>query len=187
MKKIVLALLIPLLAGFARETILESSYHYRREDYHRFTHTLSQLSGWGEWIEIEDGSTWQINPWHMSKSGKWRTFDPLVITQNTSWVSSYPYRIVNLVTDEAVEANLCLGPFHDNRHTCFIVAIDYVEQYLALSNQTQWYFSAWDAACLQEWRIGDAVIIGENANMFSLQKSILINVNLNDYLKADHL
>ena len=127
-------------------------------------------------IEIEDGSIWKIRPYDEHKITSWLTSDPLIITQNQRWFSSYRYRIINKYNQSSVEVNLSQGPIKNGPRTLYIEAMNLENGFVYLNNFTQWKIDSKDLQALQTWRERDAVIIGENSDFFSNYEAILINV-----------
>jgi hypothetical protein len=152
--------------------------------YPSSTHWLIAVSAWGDSLELEDGSVWKISSYDGYKVLNWRSNDPLAITQNFRWFSKYNYRIVNQNTGSSLEVNLDLGPIKCGEYTRYIIAIDPSEKALMLSDNTHWEISYYDSSVFSGWAIGDAVIIGYNSGWDSACESILINVAMNNHLRA---
>ncbi len=152
------------------------------------THWLSAVSAIGDSVELEDGSVWRISRYDGQKALSWRLNDPLTITQNHRWFSSYNYRIINQNTGASLEANLFLGPLQYGEHTLYICAIDRVSGYLLLLDSqgetTQWEISSGDSDPFQDWVVNDAVVIGQNSGWDASCESILINISMNDFVRA---
>lgn len=147
-------------------------------------HYLIAVSGIGDSLEFEDGSVWRISAYDRYKPLSWRANDPVMITQNHRWFSKYKYRIVNANTGSALEANLYLGPIQNGEHTRYIIAIDPVEAILMLSDHTHWEVSPYDRFAFRNWDLEDAVIIGYNSGWDSNSEALLINVNMNQSIRA---
>jgi hypothetical protein len=152
--------------------------------YPSAVHWLIAVSGIGDSVELEDGSVWKINSHDGYKAVQWLSSDPLTITQNHRWFSRYSYRIVNQNTGSSLEANLYLGPIRNGEHTRYIEAIDLAQGALLLSDRTHWEVSYLDLAEFRNWAHGDAVIIGINSGWDSHSESLLINVNMNNFIRV---
>ena len=150
-----------------------------------FAPGMHSLTGsFGDRLSIEDGSGWIISPYDAPKLARWGAQDPLIITQNHRWFSRYTYKIINQATGSAVEANLYSGPTRDNPYTRYIMAIDSSRGELMLSDQTRWLISNLDEYGFRDWVLYDAVIIGYNSGWDSSCEGLLINVNMNQKVRA---
>ncbi len=153
-----------------------------------FTHFLTSVSSLNDCVEIEDGSIWKIRTSDQPKINHWRYYHVLIITQNSSWFSSCQYKIINHSTGDTVEADLILGPFENEAHTHYITFIDYTRGELVLSNNTVWQAASSDVSTFRQWKIQDAIIIGQNTAKLSQSfPALLINVNTNNYTRANNL
>jgi hypothetical protein len=152
--------------------------------YSSSLHWLTGSSVHGDSIEIEDGSVWKINSYDSYKALSWRANDPLLITQNTRWFSSYNYKIVNRATGSSIEANLILGPLEFGVFTKYIAFIDWAMGDIVLSDNTRYQTSCYDTSAFHDWDVNDAVIVGYNSGWDSSCESILINVNMDNFIRA---
>ncbi len=152
--------------------------------YSSTVHWLTGVSAFGDSVECEDGSVWKINTYDSYKALSWRANDPLLITQNTRWFSSYNYRIINRATGASIEANLYLGPIQYGEFTRYIAFIDWVMGDIVLTDNTRWQISSYDTSLFRDWEVNDAVIVGYNSGWDSSCDSILINVNMNNFVRA---
>lgn len=147
-------------------------------------HTLIQVAPFGETIELEDGSVWNINSFDSHKALYWRLNDPLIITQNSRWFASYAYKIVNQCTGTSIEANLFFGPVKNGAYTRYILSLDPLRGEIVLNDATRWEVSAYDTSTFRGWVENDAVIIGCNSGWDSSCEGILINVSMNNFVRA---
>ncbi len=156
--------------------------------YPTAVHNLIGVSALGDSIELEDGSVWKISRYEGHRALTWHSNDPLTITQNHRWFSSYNYRIINQNTGACLEANLFLGPLEHGHRTLYITGIDRSSGDLILANgageTTQWELSSGDLDLFQNWALHDAIIIGQNSGWDSNSEAILINVNVNHCVRA---
>ena len=160
--------------------------------YYPFScHWISKISAFGDSLEIEDGSVWELDPTDGYKALHWRSRDPLVITQNRAWFSEYNYRIINKTkefslsnTSRSVTANLKLGPFENGEYTNFIAIMDRLKGELALTDSTNLEVCPRDRSLFRNWKEGQAIIIGVNSGWESSYDLILINVNTNNFVRA---
>lgn len=146
-------------------------------------HWLTNTSYSGTQLELEDGSYWKI-PSDVFSTYNWKIGDPLVVTPNRSWFSHYKYYLVNQITGGYVPADIYVGPGLSNPYRHWIIAIDYALGHIFLENGTAWAISGNDGFVASDWMINDSVIIGANDSWFSGYDSILINVQMNNYVRA---
>lgn len=173
--------------GYACSKEARSGFFFDRYPpvyYSSCVHWLAAVSAFGDSVECEDGSVWKINSYDGYKALNWRASDPLLITQNTRWFSSYSYRIINRNTGSSIEANLFLGPIKNGEFTRYIIAIDPVHGDILLNDNTHWTVSGYDSYVFRDWAVNDAVIIGYNSGWDSSCESILINVNMNNFIRV---
>jgi len=148
-------------------------------------HWMCALSALGDSMMIEDGSIWQLGSYDRDLIRYWFINDPLVITQNGDWFSSYDYRIINRNTGSSVAVNLLQGPVLDDPHSRQIAAIDLQAGIVILSpDDLHWSISSRDRYQLDKWVPGDYVIVGINTGWDSSFANILINVATNSFVRA---
>lgn len=150
-------------------------------------HSIYTISGFGDALGIEDGSIWQISYADAYRVRYWQASDPIVITQNHSWISSYRYRIINKNLGQSVAANLSLGPILDSEFSRYIVWIDLDTNVVVLSDNTHWQVSWLDSSLLVEWALNDYIIIGVNTGWDSSCRNILINSNMDHFIRAKQI
>ncbi|MBU6446583.1 MAG: hypothetical protein KGQ49_04220, partial [Verrucomicrobia bacterium] len=141
-------------------------------------------------LDLEDGSEWKVSTSDGIKASNWHTDDPLIITQNNRWFSSYEYRIINQANNTSVEAKLFLGPLLNGEYSRFIVSIDHTRGEIILNDYSHWNISYLDASLFKKWALNDYVIIGTNSDTSfwdSSSDSLLINVNMNHCVRAKQL
>jgi len=163
-------------AAASYKTTHEGAYHYP-----------VSVSAFGDTVEIEDGSIWQVSSSDKSKTLNWMTSDVLVITQNTAWFSSYDYVIVNVSTGVDVKVNMLLGPYYNGAFTHWASAIDYSGRKLYLEDGSIWEVGGTWASyqdVLDTWLPNDTILIGLNGDSSPTTPNILINVNTNTWVKA---
>lgn len=151
-------------------------------------HWLSGISAFGDSIELEDGSTWKVSDYDRYKANNWRSEDPLLITQNHRWFSKYSYRIINKNSGASVETNLYFGPIKNGEYTLYIFSIDRVKNTIKAINGkneiTHWEICSKDWHEFDEWEPNDAIIVGYNSGWDSRYECILINVNMDNFVRA---
>ncbi|HSX38620.1 MAG TPA: hypothetical protein VLE95_07310 [Chlamydiales bacterium] len=154
-------------------------------------HHVIGISKFDSSIELEDGSIWRISPSETYKTLDWFLHDEITITQNRAWISMYHYRIVNEQTGDSLVANLFLGPHTHGQYTFYITGIDRIFGELILTNgfgeKLGWQISSLDLYTFQHWALHDAVIIGENSDFDANCDALLINVHLNNWIRASQV
>lgn len=138
----------------------------------------------GESVELDDGSVWKVNKYDGYKVLSWKVSDELVITQNHRWFTSYQYRIINQATGTSIEANLFLGPIVNGIASRYASSIDFHNGLALLTDGTQWEICPSDFSLFANWANGDAIIIGFNSGWDSKYDGLLINVNMNQSVRA---
>jgi hypothetical protein len=140
----------------------------------------------GDTIELEDGSRWGVRYSDRNKNYNWLTSDTIKITPNTSWFSSYQYKLTNLNTSETLEVNLVDRPIYKGVNSHWIIYIDAIMDQVTLEDGSLWklnsleYFSVYS-----KWMVGDSIIIGHNDGFFSSSRpNILINCDTNNHVDA---
>jgi len=138
---------------------------------------ITNIGGRGSSITTHDETVWVVAPGSVRTAMRWVEQDPITITPNNSWFSSYEYRLVNQITKKSVEAELSLGP--KVKSSIFIDYIDPRIGFIRLTDGTQWWSDP--SSRLYSWQTGQAVLIGENSAWFG-RKNILININENNHI-----
>ncbi len=140
----------------------------------------------GEFIVLEDGSTWKASKRDMSKIANWQPTDTVVITTNKQWFSSYMFCITNRNAGVSVKCNLHGGPVNFGICSHWIIAINPYTKEVCLEDGSLWNLSAFDAPILSKWLVNDTIIIGLNDGLRCESKpNILINVNTLTHAKAN--
>jgi len=148
-------------------------------------HYITTIFAFENRVEMEDGAVWTISRYDAPKLMRWLQDHPIIITQNHRWFSKYNYRIVNQVTGESLEANLFQGPFLYGFYTRYIASLDLYSGYAFLNDGTQWRISPYDAFLFDQFRVNDVIIIGHNSGYDSSCQGLLINVNMNESVRAE--
>jgi hypothetical protein len=147
-------------------------------------HWLGAISALSDSLQIEDGSMWQIDPYDAYKIRNWFANDPLIVTQNRSWFSTYQYRIINQNTGYSIDVNLIEGPVLNGEYSRQIAALDTFRGEIVLTDNTRWTISRRDAYLLPTWERGDYIITGINSGWDSDYNCILIDVATNNFVRA---
>ena len=146
-------------------------------------HSIFAMSVLADSLEIEDGSVWQIDYYDGYLVRNWYANDPVTITQNRRWFSSFQFRITNLNTGVSVAANLSQGPLLDGEYSRQIAEFNPGGE-IILTDESRWAVSSGDISLLQEWAHGDYIIIGVNSGWDSSCPFILINSNMNNFVRV---
>jgi hypothetical protein len=147
-------------------------------------HWVFALSAFQDCLGLEDGSIWQIDSYQAYQTRDWLTNDPVVITQNHEWFSSYKYRMFNKNLGSSVAVNLSLGPILNGEYSRWIVLLDHDRGVVILSDDSRWTISYRDRGILDEWAINDYIITGVNSGWDSNCPYILINSNMDNFIRA---
>ena len=136
----------------------------------------------GSILEIEDGSHWKIASG--SSLSRWRIGDIITITPNRSWFSDYKYYVINKSIDEYVAADLILGPIAYGSLTHWAVSLDFSQGKVVFENGSCFKICSSDLFLFEQWQINDTIIFGTNDSWFTSYDILLINVNMNHYVRA---
>jgi hypothetical protein len=147
-------------------------------------HCLINIGSNGHSLELEDGSHWEISPMDVYTLLQWRKNDALVITPNYSWLSSYGYYVTNKTRSSYVQANLRIGSLAYGPYAHWIIDIDSNGGHVFLENQMIWCISPEDRYILKNWAVNDHVILGLSDCWLSPFDHILINVNMDNYIRV---
>lgn len=139
-----------------------------------------------EIITLEDGSTWIVKPADQEKLCRWDYSDPVTIVQNRCPISNYQYLILNQMLQEMVAVCFSLESIYEKEPPHWINVIDKTYSYLILEDNSRWNINSYDRQILSNWRVDDIIIIGTNSS-WSSEEYILINVTLDEYVRAEYL
>jgi hypothetical protein len=115
----------------------------------------------------------------------WKTNDPITISQNASWFGSAEYKIINLNDNSSVEVRGHKGPKKNGDYTRYIRSLDWNSYQVTLNDGSSWQMSSWDFLWMnRDWALNDCIIIGINSGWDNSTPAILINVNLNKFVRA---
>lgn len=138
-------------------------------------------------IDLEDGSQWKISDDDRTALLAWRTFDHVVITPNRGFNNDCSYYLTNQVNGSYVRGNLIRGPAVGGERTMQITGLDANSRYkraIYLNNGTSWRVDDSDLFIIDNWHIGDPIIIGRNDAWFTSSGTFLINVTTNTYVRV---
>lgn len=151
-------------------------------------HRILKISDYGDILEMEDNSLWRVDPHNWNKVRSWRLNDPITISQNASWFGAAEYKIINLNDNSYVEVRGHKGPKKNGNFTRYIRSLNWDTYQITLNDNSSWQMSSWDFLWInREWALNDCIIIGVNSSWDNSTPAILINVNLNKFVRAKQL
>jgi hypothetical protein len=128
----------------------------------------------GNFIELNDGSTWKVRHRDRSKVKKWCSSDAIVIETGKFFTWS-TYSLVNYSRNESIDVELCLCDNWQGTSSHWITEINPLQGYVRLENGSTWKISTCELA---SWSIYDDVYIGVSKDWFFNQYNyVLINPN----------
>ena len=146
-------------------------------------HVPFAVSLFGDTVELEDGSIWNVCSYDRYKTLDWMTSDLIIVVPNQTWFSSYNYKMININTGAEVQVNLAFWPVFNGIFTHWIIAIDRINLEICLEDGSVWSISSWDRSTFNEWLPNDTVIIGHNNGLFKQSNpNILINVRKDNFV-----
>lgn len=126
----------------------------------------------GNYIELSDGSIWQVRHRDRNKVKKWRSSDSVVI-ETSSFLSWYAYSLVNYSRNETIDVELYASDSWHGNAAHWIEEVNPFQGYVKLENGSIWHLSTSELAA---WSVNDDVIIGLSKDWFSSQYNyVLIN------------
>lgn len=145
---------------------------------------IKSIGANGKTLTFDNEAIWEISDSYASVVKHWMPGSYVVIIPNTSWLSSYTYRLENLSDNRSqARANLSEGPFM--KYATYITFIDHISNTIGLTDNTVWSMN-WDTATIgktRSWTQGQAVLLGQNRGWFGWAcGNIMININENHYV-----
>lgn len=177
-----------IFSAFAPYPVYDNTY------YPLSYHKIYSKEAFGNSVELDDGSIWKVRPSDAPiVTRTWRSDDYIVVTPSS--MPNYtgcPFYMTNQRTGTYVYVSLQVGPIIGGLNTTEIIRLDPMHGDLTLRDGKgiDYYFQvpANSRAFLNDWYVGQAVIVGSNdnwlMNMWDQCEYILINVERNRYLKA---
>jgi hypothetical protein len=194
MKKLVYALFFSLAQLLASQTSDgEVSFNYIYDMYPTVylpesCHQVTKISYLGDSLELEDGSVWKVSFYDTSKVLSLFQNDVVMITQNNDWFSSYRYRIIHQRTGMTLYVNLSAAPYENGPYTRHVVELDLFHDLVLLrdsaGNVTRYQIALGDTEKFKKWLNNDVVILGHNSGWASDYDCLLINVCLDQHVRA---
>jgi len=144
---------------------------------------IKSIGATGRTLTFDNETIWEISDSSSYTARNWAPGSYVVIIPNTSWFSSYTYRLENVLDHSSVSANLSEGPFM--KYAIFIAFIDRMTNTVGLSDNSIWTVAT-DSQTLRlfhSWQNGQAILVGENRGWFGWPNgNILVNINENAYI-----
>lgn len=143
-------------------------------------HVFSGATEYYDYVQLEDGSLWQVNPQDAYKVQNWSNGALLEVLQNDyyNYKPTYMYKLYNVYSSNYVEVNLGYAPVADNQYTVFIADItkpDYGDGTMTLSDGSVWELNSIDDKAWRGWRPYDILSVGINDAGSYSYPNILIN------------
>lgn len=162
------------------------------------SHLVSEVDPAGSMITIQDGAGWTIKESHQAVVKNWDINTPIAVKPNslslwnkiTGSRPQHKYQLVNLKTNQAVEATLAMGPFKHNPYTRQILRLDTFTGEIYLNNGSSWKvdLSGPCAEIFKSWKNNHYIIMGMNDTWYSMgNQFILIDVDTDNWLPATRL
>lgn len=146
-------------------------------------HCLVSVANMGRLLEIEDGSQWAVSASDAYVLRNWYRGDTLSITPDDSWIVFYDYYIKNETNGTVIKANLHNGPLAFGPYSHWIIGIDHFNGHVHLERMV-YCVNPKDRYILKDWALDDHIIFGLYNTWFSDFDHILINVNVNNYVRV---
>jgi len=141
-------------------------------------HILEAVDPFGDRIEFDDGTTWNISLEDRWEVSLWLPLDIVYVTQSDYMSNSHAYMIINESRGTAVYAAR-LGKPYIWPYAKEIFDMDSILDRILLNDGTIWNIAWIDDSIFKRWLPGDRVIIGINSGHDSYRYPyLLINVGI---------
>lgn len=170
--------ILSVLENISKET--KADLYYYPIDWHWVNNILEA----GALVEFEDGSQWRILGGDVFKTRGWRASDALILTPNTGCFASSSFYITNKATGAYVKADIYNGPLVSGPYTHYVSSVDTFNGHVILENGITFCISGKDTYLLNDWALGDPIILGVNDGWFTTYKSFILNVRTLNYVRA---
>jgi hypothetical protein len=136
-------------------------------------------------IITEEGAHWKIasGQYNASILNYWLVNDSVTIQPNYH-DSNYPYEIKNQISGQRLSVELIVGPELYSAHTLWINGYNMGAKKVYLSNDSCWMVADADMGIFRDWQPNDQIIIGSSNSWFSSYDAILINPQMNNFVRA---
>jgi hypothetical protein len=162
------------------------------------SHFISEVDPAGSMVSIQDGSGFTVKENQQYIAKTWELNSPIAVKPNSLSLWNkiqgskpiHKYQLVNLKTNQSVEATLALGPFKNNPSARQILRLDGVTGEIYLNNGSCWKvdLKGTGAEFFKSWKKNHYVILGMNDTWFSLgNQFIMIDVDTDNWLPASRV
>jgi len=148
----------------------------------------------GEFVELEDGSLWSINPSNKKTLQSWSPGDPLILAPtSSSALLGYPYYISNRNTESYIYVSLHQKPLQRGANTFEISYINPNSGNVTIYNGEShcgFIVNSKDFPLLHGWEVANPILVGLNDNWIAKKdflwkhNFILVNLEKNNFVKA---
>ncbi len=138
----------------------------------------------GNVVALGDGSQWKISPDFVGEVQDWKMQDPIFVSPNYTPFSAHTFWLQNKRTGSSAMANLFLGPEEFGQNSHWIAHIDRPNHVVFIENRVGFDVDARDRDLLADWSVRDTVIVGVSNSWYGSSDHILINVNLNQFVRG---
>ena len=181
-----LSLFLFLTCLFATKSYAYFGDQLSRIYFHPIHHWVIDFSDSEKTLTLEDGSVWTISSPY-SAVNDWHRNDPLTISiVPEGWFSNSYYQITNHNerSYQMVKAHLLKTPILKAEYTRQILYFDDTNRVITLTDRSRWKLTFDEYSKCSNWAVGDCIITGTTRSSWNFEDSVLINTNLNTYLKA---
>ncbi len=141
----------------------------------------------GDVIALGDGSSWRIDPEYLDEARTWQPGDALVLSPNYNsalYPSAYAYWFKNLRTNNYAAVNLKQEPREMGSFSHRVCHVDKENGVIFIENRVGFEVDRRDRWLSEEWDLNDHIIVGVSNVWFGSFEYILLNANLNHYVRA---
>ena len=144
-------------------------------------------------LQLDDGSEWKVDGNDLHRLHYWQAGHSMTITADRGWIDAvnsrkpFLYRLINQSRRSEVSANLFLGSSKYLPAYAEVGAISKGALQTYLTNGSGWTISSDDIELFDQWQTGHTIIVGIYDRWFTSYDYILINVDLNHYVRANQL
>lgn len=147
-------------------------------------HHINSLDPRRNYVELEDGSKWGIDPDYAEETLSWRVGDTVVISPNYKMFSSSLYKIKNLYIDNELRTDLLADPTPYGPYSYWIVDIQPESHTIVLQDGSVWDIASSSDSVLTEWKKEDQIIVGMSRTWVSSYNIVLIHARSEGFAYA---